>query len=257
MTQSLTDLVSEAEEHAEEFDSRKDVESKIEAEKEELRSAKARLESLEEEVRKLVWYRSVLEELFDHESVEIESAIEEVDDLVCDELVDSAEEVIDYDFSGLDNRVDEVRDDVKEDLEELEESLEEKQEDWEQKISNARKIIQIPGLLDETDKENLQEVSKSIEEFVTGEIWEVRSVEEVESLEDEWNLLTSTFNSHRTIHSYDNVKEEYGISDESMEILKELVEDSETNLDKFNPDILEDLKQLEEFIKQVKISFSN
>lgn len=257
MNPSLSDRVSKAEEHAEEYESRKDVESKVEDEKDDLISLTDQLESLEEEVQKLIWYESILNEVFDQDNQNADSETELVREFVCDEVVESTDEIINQDLSVFEDECSEVKKAVEEMIEVLGGCLEEEKEKWEHKIANTRKIIQIPGLLTDDAKSELEDVSQSIEDFVTTEIWDVRTEEGVSGLKEDWQSLTSKFNNHRTIHGYENVQEEYEISDETVEIIKELIEGGETELQKFEPVILEDLKKFDKFAKQVKVSFKS
>ncbi len=78
---------------------------------------------------------------------------------------------------------------------------------------------------------------------------------EIRTLKDEWDRLVATFKRYKNIESYEGIKEQYAFSDETIDVIKGLLNEQEISLSSISSEVLREITRFEDFCNIVKLKF--
>jgi hypothetical protein len=126
--------------------------------------------------------------------------------------------------------------------------------DWNEKILRIKQLVRIPDLARELkDREDLLSCMGIIAKYFES-ILDVEDKDQ-ESLKTEWSQMEKKFSKYKNIESYEGIKKRYKFSDETLDFLKELLDEKKIPLSSLNPEILKEIKKFSDFCKNVRMSF--
>lgn len=126
---------------------------------------------------------------------------------------------------------------------------------WTNKISVAKQILKIPDLVKELGNTrplvqciiNLEnQLHKSSDEN-----------EKIETLKTEWKRLTEKFSEYETIESFEGLKERYGFSQKTIDVIKMLLNGQQLSFSSISSDVLSQLKKFKDFCDVIKLEFQS
>jgi len=230
--EQLDTIITDLESKADDYEEIENYEAKKEQYLDRLSSIETSLGRLERRIASMEFLAGVLTEVHDEK---LPSGGEVQD------ARNSARSVLDRDEDDLyelaaDGREDQYRQKVQQTIgkvdeaeEALEAELREVRDDWQDRVESARNVQKLVG-----DSGDMSRMLNRIEQFVTRKMWE--DDEGVPALKFDWNDLMETWNSGEGV-DWRTFQREHGLSDETMDVLKDLASEGEIKLDELDEDI--------------------
>jgi len=227
----LETVVEEVESKADDFEEVENYEAKKEQYLSRLSSVESSLGRLKRRVASMEFLTGVLTEVHDRDlpvGGEVQTARE------------SARSVLDKDedhFYGLaeDGREDQYEQKIQQTITKVSDAddavkaeLRTVENEWKDRVESARNVQKLVG-----ESREMSRTLNEIEQFVTRKMWE--DDEGVPALEFDWNDLMETWNSGGGV-DWETFQHEHGLSDETMDILKDLASEGEIKLDELDED---------------------
>ncbi|MCW4005297.1 MAG: hypothetical protein NWF04_01665 [Candidatus Bathyarchaeota archaeon] len=124
---------------------------------------------------------------------------------------------------------------------------------WICKIGVAKQILKIPDLVEELgDEKPLIQCINSLEECLSKFAGEHQDLSRAK---EEWKTLTEKFAEYKNIESFESLKENYGFSIDTIEVIKTLLSGKEISLSAISSNVLTEIKKFEDFCNVVKLDF--
>ena len=246
----LNAKVEEIEQKANKYDTRINVEERVNEAKSDIRSLNRKLAKLDDEFETLRFYSDVLTDVFGRglpgEVEEAQTSVRSVSNHRPEELVSKAQD------NRIDDHIREVRDaasQVESAQDEIEDQLREIQSEWESKTKSAKAIQRIMG----GEGEVLALVS-DIEDIIQNRIWNP-TMSEVTVVAKDWRGAKARWESGVGI-DWDELQARYDLSDETIVRLKNLSGGNEINLVELEDVVMDDIMRVNDLRKAMEISIS-
>ena len=131
------------------------------------------------------------------------------------------------------------------------------QESWLQKIAFVNQVLRIPDLANAlTGRQDLISCMNQLKAFFE-DSRKVQEIEKLTTLKEKWSGIKVKFESYKSIESYEGIKQAYNFSDETIAVIKRLLEGSELFLDSIKPQVLKDLYKFRDFCKAVALKLKS
>jgi len=126
---------------------------------------------------------------------------------------------------------------------------------WLDKIEFVEHIIVIPDLAKELkDLDDLRLCIEEVKSFFE-KCTNVQDLESMPMLKKEWSEIKARFDQYKNIESYEGIKKMYDFSDETIPVIRVLLEGNELPLSSISPKVLEDLYKFKDFCNSVALKF--
>lgn len=126
---------------------------------------------------------------------------------------------------------------------------------WLNTVSLTRHILRIPDLARELkDEEDLLSCMDEIQNHLN-DVDASQEKKEIRTLKDEWDRLVATFKRYKSIESYEGIKKQYAFSDETIDVIKGLLNEQEISLSSISSEVLREITRFEDFCNIVKLKF--
>lgn len=252
----LERAVDSIESRAERKRTAENIEARVSNAQTKAESVNADLKALADELEELAYYRQVLHGVVEpnREPSSIEDALEDATAAVqedpsayVDRLVGSVEESGDLDVDPMAERIDDAIDSVETAIDDVRGSLRNHESAWEDKLSSARDLQQLLG----TANDDFVNTVKWIEEIVTDKVWDPSNSADVVCRE--WDNATTQWRQHQELQDLSAYQKTHGLSDRTIDALRQLDSQSTLTLANVDLDALEEMKQIEELADAVEL----
>jgi hypothetical protein len=126
---------------------------------------------------------------------------------------------------------------------------------WLDRIEFVKHVILIPDLAKELkDLNGLLSCMEEIKTFFE-KCKNVQDVENMATLKNNWSEIKARFDQYKGIESYEGIKRMYDFSEETMPVIRVLLEGNELPLSSISPKVLEDLYKFKDFCGAVSVKF--
>ena len=229
------------------------------------------LENLEEAVRDLLYYKTVLEEAFNGSvPTMLSSTIQTVEnavDATQDELLENVQV---SDMSNEDVSLDEDETELKVELtpevethlsqirsakqqvenvsETIQSKLESKRDTWSTRVSAAEELQKILG----SQNSDFARTLNHMHQLLTRDLMD--SSESASRFVSEWGNATDNWEEHQSLQSFDDFKAKHDLSDSTIEDVKTLSKSQQLTLADVSMDTLEEMKRVDELESAVELS---
>lgn len=252
MSQSFDDpleqKVDQVKEKADRAERANDLEAEVQRAKDNIDGLARDLRRLDSFAEDLIFYDDVLTRVFGDRRIDaVDRAIQrtqEVSSISDEEVLDAAEN---RETTELTRSVEDAQEVVRHARSETIEEVRSHQRDWESEIEAARDLNQIIG----GAGSDFDDVIRDMESFLNEDIWnENRSID---SLEAQWNNLTEKWSQNAGKHGWEAFKNEYELSGDTMDILRQFAEQGTVRLNEVTNDIIREMKGIEELESAVRM----
>lgn len=250
---TLEETVSELEAKSERIRSARDVETKLSSAEDSIERLNRDLDSLEDTADELAFYVGVLETVFDTDRpVAVERAIataEEAADIGDKAVLDAAEK---QDFTDLYDSVEAADEELEDAIERVDERITDNhQSPWEDELSSARELNRIIGGGDDA----FLDIISSMEAFLTQAVWNPDKVPQ--TLSARWDRLLEKWEENSGKHGWEPFQKEHGLSDETIDELKQFTTKDTVRLSDLSLTALEEVKQVDELESALQVELTS
>jgi hypothetical protein len=270
-TQSLPTAVDALEDKAREHKQAQNTEYHVSVARHNIREINSELDDLEESVRDLQYYKTVLVEAFDGSApTMVNSAVQAAENAVevtQDELLaniqnsamDEDETVLEEDRTGLEveltpevkkqrSQIRSAKQMVENVSESIQTKLETKRETWSTRVSAAEELQTILG----SQNSDFARTLNHMHGLLTRDLMD--SSENASRFVSEWGNATDNWEEHQSLQSFDDFKEKHDLSDSTIEDVKTLSKSQQLTLADVSMDTLEEMKRVDELESAVELS---
>jgi hypothetical protein len=245
----LETVVEELESKADDYEEVENYEAKKQQYLSALSSVETTLVRLERRVASMEFLAGVLTEVHDRDlpvGGEVDAArksarsvldrdVDDLYELAADGRNDAYEQKVQQTMS----KIGDADDAVKAELRTVE-------NEWKGRVESARNVQKLVG-----ESREMSRTLTEIEQFVTRKMW--NDDEGVPALEFDWNELMETWNSGEGV-DWDTFQREHGLSDDTMDVLKDLASEGEIKLDELDEDIATEMLSVDPLRNVVTLS---
>ena len=245
----LESVVDEVESKADDFEKVENYEAKKEQYLSRLSSLASSLGRLERRVGSMEFLTGVLTEVHDRDlpvggqvktaRESARSVLEKDEDYFYDLAEDGREDQYDQKIQQTITKVSNAEDAVKTELRTVE-------NEWTERVESARNVQKLVG-----ESREMSRTLNEIEQFVTRKMWE--DEEGVRALGFDWDDLMETWNSGGGV-DWETFQQEHSLSDETMDILKNLASEGEIKLDELDKDTASEMLSVDPLRNVVTLS---
>lgn len=244
----LEQKIEELEEKADRAERARDLEAEIRRAKDNIGDLGRELESLDSSVETLLFYDGVLTIVFGDDRLnEVDRAVRRVREVsdITDERVLSAAE--DRQTNEILQSVEDAQGVVRHARSETIDNIREHQREWEGEIESARDLNQIIG----GAGSDFEEVLSDMDSFLNEAIWDEDRT--VSSLESRWDSLTGKWEQNAGKHGWDSFQEEHGLSEETMDNLRQFAEEGSVRLNELSVGVIKEMKNIDDLESAIRM----
>jgi len=247
----LKQKINRIEEKADRAERANDLEAEIQRAKDNIDGLVGDFQRLDSLAEGLLFYDGVLRRVFGDDRIdEVDRAIERVQWIsrtTDEDVLDAAEN---QEITDLTRNVEDVQEVVRHARSETIEEVRAHQRDWSDEIESARDLNQIIG----GAGSDFNDVLTNMESFLNEDIWnESRSID---SLEAQWERLTDKWSRNAGKHGWDSFKNEYRLSEDTMEILRQFAEQGTVRLNEVSIEVVREMKGIEELESAISMEIN-
>ena len=244
----LEQKVGELEAKADRSERANDLKAEIQRAKDNIQGLAGELNRLESLTEGLLFYDGILTRVFGDSRIdEVKRAIQrvrEVSDVTDEEVLDKAEN---RQTNELTRSVEDAQEVVRNARSETIDKIRAHQRSWEDEIESAYDLNQIIG----GAGSDFDGVLEDMDSFLNEDIWnENRSLD---SLENRWNELTDKWSQNAGKHGWEAFKKEHGLSEETMDILRQFAERGSVRLHEVSVSVIQEMKGVEELKSAIRM----
>jgi len=228
------------------------------------------LDNLEEVIRDLRYYKTVLVEAFDELAPTMNSAVQVAENAVevtQEELLsnvqgsdmEDGETVLKKDLTGLEvelttevekqrSQIRSAKRQVENASENIQEKLRSKQDSWSSRVSDAEKLQQILG----SPNSDFVRTLNNMHQLLTRELMD--SSGNASTFVSEWKNAIDSWEKHQSLQSLDDFKEKHDLSGSTIEAVKTLSKSQQLTLADVSIETLEEMKRVDELESAVELS---
>jgi chromosome segregation ATPase len=244
----LAARVEQIESKASNYETATQFEATLERYTNRLRSVTRSLASLEQDLYELEFHTAVLAEVVDPTG-DVPGAV--------NDARRSAQSVVEHDedyyyeladqnrTDQYEQRVQEVRSEVSVAMNAVEDRLRDEERTWVERVNAARNVQKLFGQPQEAAR-----TLDDIERFVSRKMWD--SSNSITSLDSEWQGLRRSW--RRVGVDWSTVKDRHGLSDDAIDVLKQLAKGDSVRLGQLEDGVATDLLSVEKLHDEVTLS---
>jgi hypothetical protein len=234
---TLSAAVSQIEQQAERKEDAENVESRVESANKSLRRINRDLDDLGDAVEELQFYRRILGQAFDGSIPSgVRTALQQTEDVVETDRQDLVEILQDGSPEAFRQEINDAADAVKNAQNKVENRLRDRYwADWEDKISSAREVQRIVGSQNDEFGGVIDDIERHIKNHMQDPKQDARHVV------SGWEKARSDWERHQDLQGLDAYQQEHGLSDEAIDVIQRLSQDS-VALVEIDLDVLRELK---------------
>lgn len=270
-TQSLPTAVDALEDKAREHKQAQNTQYHVEVARHNIREINSELDDLEESLRDLRYYKTVLEDAFDGSApTMLNSAVQAAENAVevtQDELLanvqssemDEGETVLEEDLTGLEveltpevekhrSQIRTAKRQVENVSENIQSKLESKRDTWSTRVSAAEELQKILG----SQNSDFARTLNHMYQLLTQDLMD--SSGSASRFVSEWENATDSWEKHQSLQSFDDFKEKHDLSDSTIEDVKTLSKSQQLTLADVSMETLEEMKRVDELESAVELS---
>ena len=269
--QSLPTAVDALEDKAREHKQAQNTQYHVSVAQYNISEINSELDDLEESLRDLRYYKTVLEEAFDGAAATMlstavqmaENAVDVTQDGLLENLQSS--EMLDDDVSldkdeseptveltsEVETHISQIRsakNQVENVSENIQAKLESKRETWSTRVSAAEELQKILGSQDSDFARTLNHMHQ----LLTRDLMDTSG--SASKFVSEWGNATDNWEKHQSLQSFDDFKEKHDLSDSTIEDVKTLSKSQQLTLADVSMDSLEEMKRVDELESAVELS---
>lgn len=247
-TETLSETVASIESKAERKRQAEDVESDVDRAHEALGRINHNLDDLADAVAALQFYRELLLDAFDgEEPVKVGPALDRAEAVIQKDQDAMVRTLRDGEGEALRAEIADTIDDVKAARRAVRNRLEDEYwSEWNDRLSSARELQAI------LDSENLEfnNTLDWLEELLKGEMQ--NPDQSASSVVKQWERAVEQWEDHQDLQGISKFQDTYGISDDAVDTIRTLSQDS-TTLGAVDVTVLEELKQIPELADAISL----
>lgn len=270
-TQSLPTAVDALEDKAREHKQAQNTQYHVSVAQYNISEINSELDDLEESLRDLRYYKTVLEEAFDGAAATmLRTAVQMAEnavDVTQDELLENVQssEMLDDDVSldedeseptveltsEVETHISQIRsakNQVENVSENIQAKLESKRNTWSTRVSAAEELQKILGSQDSDFAKTLNHMHQ----LLTRDLMDTS--ESASKFVSEWENATANWEKHQSLQSFDDFKEKHDLSDSTIEDVKTLSKSQQLTLADVSMETLEEMKRVDELESAVELS---
>ena len=245
---TLSAAVSHIEEQAERKENAKNIETRVESADQSLRGINRALEDLASAVEELQFYRRILDEGFGSSVPSaVDLALQQAEDVVNTDREALVEDLQNGSPEAFRDEITDAVDAVESAQNQVESYLRDHYwSEWEDKISSAREVQRIVGdqndefgaVIDDIDRHinnHMQDHTQNAKHVVSG-----------------WKKSRSEWERHQDLQGLDAFQEEHNLSDEAIENIQKLSQDS-VALAEIDIEVLRELKNIPDLERAIDL----
>jgi hypothetical protein len=270
-TQSLPTAVDALEDKAREHKQAQNTQYHVEVARHNIREINSELADLEESLRDLRYYKTVLVEAFDGSApTMLNSAVQSAENAVevtQDELLanvqssemDEGETVLEEDLTGLEveltpevekqrSQIRSAKRQVENVSENIQAKLESKRNTWSTRVSAAEELQKILG----SQNSDFARTLNHMHQLLTRDLMDTSG--SASKFVSEWGNATDNWEKHQSLQSFDDFKEKHDLSGSTIEDVKTLSKSQQLTLADVSMETLEEMKRVDELESAVELS---
>lgn len=269
--ESLSSAVGALEEKAQEYKQAQNTEYHVSVAKHNISVINEELSDLEEALRELRYYKTVLVDAFNGSPpATLENAVQSAENAVevtQDELLANvqssdmkAEDTdLEKDMSGLEveltpeidsqrSQIQSATNQVENVSDNIQSKLEAERDTWSTRLSSAEELQKILGNQNSAFSSTLEHMHT----LLTRELMDTS--DSASRFVSEWDNATDNWDKHQSLQSFEDFKENHDLSDSTIEDVKTLSKSQELTLADVSIDTLEEMKRVDELQSAVELS---
>jgi len=242
--------IQKLEKKAERIQNAQDTDTQAESARESLARLQSKMSSIEDTASELGFYVAVLEDVFDGtRPTAVDSAL-----LAAKRAVDIDDETLLTDaenrrLSDHINDISEAEDDLRRVRDSVTKTIErEHQNSWEDDLDSASQLNQIIG----GKHSEFESLINSIRSFLNQDVWKSSNSPTV--LSQRWAELQRKWEENSGKHGWEPFQEEHGLSNKTIEEIKQFTSQDTVHLSDFSISSLEEIKGVEELESALEVS---
>jgi len=247
----LEESVNAVEEKADRIERAKNTEQKVDSATDSIKRITVKLDDIDTRAEELSFYVSVLEEVFDGDRSDCAGLVDAIDDasqganIKDEEILTAAEKVS---FAGYYSRLDSAENSLDDAIDRVKNHIEDEYIDGRAaELNSAKELNSIIG----GQNDDFVSHIRKMQSFLRTEVWNTST--SISSLSARWDRLKSEWEEHSSKQGWETFQREHGLSDSTIEDLKQFTGNDPVRLADLSIQSLEEIKEVDELESALQV----